>query len=310
MSIFIPLLKREVLEGTNGYIRVPAILAAITVVLVVLSAAGVGGFIDVDGLERKGIENFADMLNRAQAEESDQLSAAITIGYWSMSLLTWMAFPFVVFFSLLGSLYEERRDRSILFWKSMPVDDWQEVLAKLIAPVLIAPITFLGVAIAAQLLIALFLSIVTLFQGGPVLVLWPLGLMITSWFTVVSHYLVYILWALPLLTWLLFVSSFANRMPFLWALLTPAVLIAIEGMFFETATLAKWIGYHLGGWQEYAYDTRGMDINGPRDVLEAITSGWQLQAYGYSFTSLGFWFGLIVAAAFFYGATEMRKRAS
>lgn len=312
MNVFLTLMKREVLENQNGYIRVPLILAGITVVLVLLAMMGVGELNFVENIDRHRVENFGQALELAHQEKGVQLPSAIAVGYWALSIITWMAFPFVIFFSLLGSLYEERRDRSILFWKSMPIDDWQEVLAKLLSPVFIAPATFLVVTIAAQLVIAVILSLVSLFQGGPVLELWPLGLMIIGWFSAISHYLVLALWALPLFGWLLFVSSFANRMPFLWAILTPVVLIVIEGMFFETSELARWIGIHLGGWQDFAFNGfgRNMDLDGPRELFQLLTSGWQLDALGYTLTSLSFWFGIVVATGFFIGATEMRKRAT
>ncbi|WP_262695966.1 hypothetical protein [Kordiimonas aquimaris] len=312
MNIFLTLMKREVLENQNGYIRVPVILAGITISLVILAMLGVGELNFVNSMDHHEVENFGDALSLAQQEEGDELPAAVTVGYWALSMITWMAFPFVVFFSLLGSLYEERRDRSILFWKSMPVDDWQEVLAKLLAPVFIAPATFLAVTIAAQLTIALIISVVTLFQGGPVLELWPVGLMIVGWFTAFMHYLILAVWALPLFAWLLFVSSFANRMPFLWALLTPAVLIAIEAMFFETTELVRWIAIHMGGWQEFAFDGfgRDVDIDGPQELFRMMTSGWQGEALSYTLTSGSFWFGTIIAVGFFFGATEMRKRAT
>lgn len=310
MNTYIALVKREILDGKNGYIRVPIILAAITIALVVLSASGVGQISLIDDFERHEIHNLGDALNKAQQEEGAELPAAITVGYWAISILTWMAFPFVIFFSLLSALYEERRDRSILFWKSMPIDDWQEVLVKLFVPVVVGPAIFLAVTIAAQLVVAFFLSFVVLFQGGPVLELWPLGLMISSWFSAISHYLIWALWALPLLAWVLFVSAYASRLPFMWAILVPAVIFIAEGMFFETYEVLRWVGIQLGGWQDFAFNDMHPNIDGPRDVLGLIFGRAQWEALTYSLGAPRFWFGLIVAAAFVYGSIELRKRAT
>ncbi len=310
MNTYIALVKREILDGKNGYIRVPAILAAITIVLVVLSASGLGELNLVEDFDRHEIENIGDALAMAKEREGAELPAAVTVGYWMLSVLTWMAFPFVIFFSLLGSLYEERRDRSILFWKSMPVDDWQEVLVKLFTTVLIAPLIFLAVTIAAQLIIAFFLSIVVLFQGGPVMSLWPLGLMISSWFSAIGHYVIWALWALPALAWVLFVSAYASRLPFMWAVLVPIVIIAAEGMFFETYEVARWIAIQLGAWQDFAFQGVHPNIEGPRDVLGLVFGRAQWEAFTYSVTSGRFWFGLVIAAGFVFGAIELRKRAT
>jgi len=311
MKIFKALVMREILDGKNGYIRVPVILAGITIALLVLSSLGFGNVMHFDGMEKEGIENLGDAMALVVEKKGADMPAAITIGYWGMTMLPWVAFPFVVFFSLLGSLYEERRDRSILFWKSMPTADWQEVLAKLFVPIVVAPLIFLAVVIAAQLLIAIFMSLIVLVQGGPMLEMWPLGLMIQSWFAAISMYYIHALWVLPLLAWVALVSAYANRMPFLWAILAPAILVAIEGIFFDTTRIARWIAIHLGGWMDIAFHNFGDHhrIDGPRDVLAALLGGPQLHAIGYTLSSLHFWAGLIIAGGFVYAAIEMRKRA-
>ncbi len=311
MKTFQALVKREILDGKNGYIWAPIVLAVVTVVLLVISVAGFGNMIEIHGMEREGIGSFGDALNKLSEKEPDQIGAAVTIGYWSMGSLPWIAFPFVVFFSLLSSLYEERRDRSILFWKSMPVADWMEVLAKLFVPVVVVPFIFMGVVIASQLTIAFFLSIISLFQGGPVLDLWPLGLMMGTWFTGLGSYFVYVLWLLPILSWVLLVSSYANRLPFLWAVLLPIVLAVSEELFFNTHTIARWIAIQLGGWMELALGNFANDtlIHGPKDMLDFIMGPPQMEALTFTLGSMQFWSGLVIAAAFVYGAIEIRKRA-
>jgi ABC-2 type transport system permease protein len=313
MNIFKALVMREILDGKNGYLRVPVILAGLTVALLLLSLIGFGDSFEIDGMDHKGIENLGDAVAHANGKEPEQMSAAVTLGYWAMAGLPWVAFPFVVFFSLLGSLYEERRDRSILFWKSMPTADWQEVAAKLFVPIIIAPMIFLVVTIAAQLLIALILSIVVAIQGGPMLVMWPLGLMVATWAHSFGSYLVYALWALPLFAWVALVSSYANRMPFLWAVLAPAVLVAIEGIFFDTHRILRWIAIHLGGWMDGAFRSYGEtlphDLEGPRDLLNVILGTPFFGTLGYTLTSMQFWAGIIIAGGFIYATIEMRKRA-
>lgn len=311
MNTFTALIKREILDGKNGYIRVPAILAALSVFLVVVSTIGFGATIEFDGVfdNHDRIKNFGEALELAAESEKGEteLPAAVALSYWVMGGISWVALPFVVFFSLLSALYEERRDRSILFWKSMPVADWQEVLAKLITPVLVAPLVFLGVAIAAQLLVAFFLSFVVLFQGGPVLELWPLATMMSTWAMFVVHYAMSTLWMLPLLAWVLFVSSYASRLPFMWAVLPPAVVFAVEGILFETTNVLRWFAIHLGGWQ-VQYGNHDVDIDGPSDFL-ALVFGETWEAFTHSLTSGQFWVGLIIAGGFVFGAIEMRKRA-
>ncbi|WP_286828848.1 MULTISPECIES: hypothetical protein [Kordiimonas] len=313
MNTFTALIKREILDGMNGYIRVPAILAALSVFLVIVSTIGFGATIEFDGVfdRHPEVSNLGEAVEMAANSDKGEheLPAAVTLSYWVMGGISWVALPFVIFFSLLSSLYEERRDRSILFWKSMPVADWQEVLAKLVTPVVVAPLVFLGVAVAAQLLIAFFLSIVVLFQGGPVLEMWPLATMLGTWAVFVTQYAVSTLWVLPLLAWVLFVSSYASRLPFMWAVLPPAVIAAVEGILFETTRFLEWFGVHLGGWQAYAYHDLNPDIDGPRDFLNLVFGGVQMEGLTYTLSSGQFWLGLVIAGGFVYGAIEMRKRA-
>jgi ABC-2 type transport system permease protein len=310
MNTSIALIKREILDGKNGYIRVPLILAGLTIALVLLTSVGVGELNFIDGFKSGKIQNLGEGLELAKQEKAGELPAAVTVGYWALSILTWMAFPFVVFFSLLSSLYEERRDRSILFWKSMPIDDRQEVLAKLFTTVIVCPLIFLVIAIAAQLIIAFLLSIVVLFQGGPVSSLWPVGLMLSSWFSAFGHYLLWALWALPVLAWVMFVSAYAERLPFMWAILTPVVLVIAENMFFDTHTILSWIGIQLGAWQDFAFAHYNEDPTGPRDVLNIMFGRAQWEGLLYSLTSLRFWSGLVIAAGFVFGSIELRKRGT
>lgn len=313
MNTFAALIKREMLDGQNGYVRAPVILAALAVALVVLSAVTVGAELEFQEVVVDGeVGNLSDLLERAQQSEEGQveLPAIVALSYWVMGGLSWVALPFVVFFSLLSSLYEERRDRSILFWKSMPVPDWQEVIAKLVTPVVIAPLIFLAVAVVAQLAVAICFSVVVLFQGGPVSELWPLGFMLWGWVSFFPDMVVWALWALPLLAWVLFVSSYATRLPFLWVVLPIVLIAAIEGIFLESTFFLEWIGMHFGGGiLEAQFGHMDVDIDTPREFYDVILGASQWDMVLNSLMNPQFWIGLLIAAGLIYGSIEMRKRA-
>lgn len=310
MNTMKALIKREYLEGWNYYVRLPAILLALTIFFVVLTVMGVGN-VHFGDMDIRNIESFGEALSLAQAKESEELPAAITLGYWAMSALAWGALPFVVFFSLLGTLYEERRDRSILFFKSLPVTDWQEVLAKLVTIVIIVPIGFFAIIMTAHILTAMLLSAVALVQGGPVSVLWPLGTMISGWVAFGAYYILAILWALPLLAWVLAVSAYASRSPFLFAVLPPIVVMVAEEIFFDSNYFLEWVGLHMGSWQGLVFEVvhGNVDIDGPTDILRHVTIGQMLQGFVKSFVQVEFLFGLLVAAGFIYAAVRLRQRS-
>lgn len=308
------LIKREFLEGKNGYFWTPVIIAAVALGLVLLSSVGIGDFGFNDGRVRVNIDNLGDLLERARSEATEDgkvgdIPATVTLLYSVMSSMVLIAMPFAVFFSLLGSLYEERRDKSILFWKSMPVSDWQEVAAKLVTIAFGVPFIYLGVMIVTQVCIALLISAVSLVQGGPVIELWPILTMVTFWYALVKMFLFLGLWGLPIAMWLLFVSAYASRMPFLFAVLPIVVLIAAEAIVFESASFGSWVVTHIGGWFEQSQLINDHNIDGPKDALAEFTGVGLFDLMGATFLSVRFWLGIVVAAGLFIGTVSLRKRA-
>ncbi|ALK96728.1 hypothetical protein AB595_03210 [Massilia sp. WF1] len=153
----------------------------------------------------------------------------------------------VIFFYCLGALYDERRDRSILFWKSLPVSDGMTVLSKVLTAVCVAPLIAIAFAFAASLGLLLIGCAILSFAGvnmfgallaSPNLYLQPLRL--------VALLPVYAVWALPTVGWLLLVSSWARTKPFLWAVGAPLMVLL----------LAKWISMALGGFEHDALDVQ------------------------------------------------------
>src|SRR5262249_34417013 len=62
----------------------------------------------------------------------------------------------VAAFYCLDALHGERRDRSILFWKSLPVSDRTTVLSKLIVPALILPAIAFALTVVVQFLMLMW----------------------------------------------------------------------------------------------------------------------------------------------------------
>ena len=307
---FTGLVKREFLDGKNGYLYAPLALAGLMLLLILLALVDVGNTIRIDGMEMSGVSSLSEALEKGVAQgEQEQIAGGIALLYWGLSLIIWLAFPFVLVNSLLSSLYEERRDKSILFWKSMPIADWQEVAAKFFTSVFVAFGSYLAITITLQVTVAVILSIVVIFQGGPVLELWPIGNMIYTWVSIVPHYVLVILWALPVIAWITLVSAYAPRMPFMYAFLPPVALIVVEQILTETQYVADWIGYHMGGWEQIMENQFPRHINGPAEAFAAIKGLSFSDLYIHTLSLPTFWGGVILAAVFLYGAVELRKRA-
>ena len=72
--------------------------------------------------------------------------------------------------------YDERKDRSVLFWKSLPVSDRDTVLSKAVSALVVAPTLAISVAIASMFCFLVLISIFVLVHGGnPFTLIWGPG---------------------------------------------------------------------------------------------------------------------------------------
>src|ERR1700686_86194 len=139
-----------------------------------------------------------------------------------------------IFYSL-DALYGERRDRSILFWKSLPVSDLITVLSKLTIPIVILPLLSFAITIATQFIMLLLGSIILLGSGVNIATLWTEASFVHVSLVLLYHFLtVHGLWYAPIYGWLLLVSAWARRAPFLWAGLPPLAVAVAEKIAFNS----------------------------------------------------------------------------
>src|SRR3954464_6865186 len=154
-----------------------------------------------------------------------------------------MAAGFVVgIFYALEALQSERRDRSILFWKSLPVSDITTVLAKASIPMVIIPGISFVLAVAVQSIMMVLHSVVLRANGIPAGVFFSHLQIFQIWAMLGYHLLIlHSLGFAPLYAWLLLVSGWARRLAFLWAALPLVVVAVIENLIFgSSAFLGFW----------------------------------------------------------------------
>jgi len=199
----------------------------------------------------------------------------------------------------LDSLYGERRDRSILFWKSMPVSDWMTVLSKLTIPALILPILSFVVTLATQILMLSLSSVLLLGSGVSESTLWKDSSIFHDSVTMLYHMVtVHGLWYAPFYGWLLFVSALVPRAPLVWALLPPFLIGALEMAIFNSRHFFNLLLERLGGPQ-----TASMAHAHANDVMATMASLGPLEF----FSLPGLWIGLAIAAAFLFAAVRLRR---
>jgi ABC-2 type transport system permease protein len=200
----------------------------------------------------------------------------------------------------LGALHGERADRSILFWKSLPVSDVATVIAKASIPIVLLPLITFVITVVTQILMMLAGSAVLLARGADATVLWSQAQLLPMWAALLYHLVtVHVLYYAPFYAWLLLVGGWARRAAFLWAILPVGAVIVIEKLVFDTSVFAHLLLSRLMG--------------GPAAIPFPPARHMMMQAptlmnVGVFLASPGLWIGLAVFAAFLCVAVWLRRR--
>ncbi len=174
-------------------------------------------------------------------ENKESLDAGLHGIHFAFLITSW----FVVLVYLLNTLYADRRDRSILFWKSMPVSETQTVLTKLAVGLVAVPLVATAASWVVQLVYAVMAMIVASKMGqDPWLVIVPNLHILSAFIKQIGLVLYLSLWALPVCAWLMLASAYAKRSPFIVAVLPIVCVFILEGLLFRSTNFAEWISSH------------------------------------------------------------------
>ena len=210
---------------------------------------------------------------------------------------------------LLDCLYADRKDRSVLFWKSLPISDTTTVMSKLATALIVIPLVYFAAADLTTLLMAFIISVrARAFLGGA---LWQGDL----WLQMQALWLYMIvttaIWYLPVAAYLLVISSWARRAVTLWSLLPPIALILGERWFFGTHVVANQLEVRLFGFPDVAFNpnlgswaTTVVDhdtLRTPADIVSFLD-------FGGFFSSAQTWIGAAAGVALIFAAIQLRMR--
>ena len=316
MNSFPMLIRREFWEHRSLWIA-PLIWVGIIVVMVLW-----GVFVSLSHeeasrvLDAQTVEEIRDM-SEADREKMRHAIALPEAGKqtafaFSYLAIAWFISGFVsivVFFYLIDCLYQERRDRSILFWKSMPVSDTQVVLSKLAVALGVVPIGVLLLAAVTQLF--LFIVLWLRFHGtviGEIMPDWSF----VSWFRAQLIALGVmaggVMWYAPIAGYLLLVSVWARRNVFLWAVLPPVSLIALEGFFFQGTHVVEFIGRRFSGYiTEMNLDSNSFKDQVDHEQMPSIDDVFSALDLSGMFTSAEAWAGIAATAAMIFVTIRIRR---
>jgi len=259
-------------------------------------------FVIVGGVALLGFAVSANGLaerRRAVLFEPAKVRHAIEQPYDIMAIMMMFTAFVVGVFYCLDALHGERRDRSILFWKSLPVSDLTTILSKVTIPLVILPLLTLAVVMVVQFIMALMTSVILLAHGMSPASTWSYIPFFLNWVCLLYGLAAIALWHAPIYGYLLLVSGWVRRATFLWAVLPLIVIQIFEKITFGTSYFGSFVKHRVFGFAPGAFDF--LDRHDPTiDSLSQLTPGKYL-------TSPGVWIGLLVAAAFLAVAVRMRR---
>ena len=273
--------RRELWENRSIYIA-PLIVACVELFGFLVSTVGLP--------ERR---RAALLLDPAKAR------AAIEVPYDVTAVMLILTAFVVGLFYCLDALYGERRERSILFWKSLPVSDPTTVLSKISVPLIVLPLVTFAVIIATQILMLLWTSVLLISHGMSPSSTWTYVPLFQQCFVLLYGLAAIAIWHAPIYGWALLVSGWARRATFLWAVLPLLAMSIFEKITFNTSHFAALLKDRLVGFAPNAFafsPHRGVAI----DSLVQLTPGRYL-------STPGLWLGLLFAAVFVVAAIRLRR---
>ena len=286
--------RRELWEHRSLY------LAPMVVAAVLLLAMIVGAF---------KLPPAIAMFDPLSANKQRELGAA---PYAVVALILVVTAMVVALFYCLDALFGERRDRSVLFWKSMPVSDRTAVLAKVAVPMLVVPMFLFALITATQLVVLVGHVLLWAVKGlsvGNLLQRLPFADMSLG----VAHMVITLaIWYAPVYAWLLLVSAWAQRSPLAWAVVPWIAITAIEQLMFRTSYMAKWLRDRFFGGFDAAFSTR----EPLADLAQKMQQNGATNVHGAEYTPdvMRFlsnpetWLGIAIAVALIAATIWLRRR--
>ena len=296
---YLALIRRELWEHRSIWLT-PIVIAGVVTLGTLTALMFAGEFAHELDLAIFGAQNIAGDMER---------KAVLTGFFVGSSWLFLLGLGVLTIFYTLDSLYAERKDKSILFWRSLPVTDAETVISKLLTAVVLIPAFAIVAIIGTHIVNLIVTSIWVSIKGGDAgLLIWGSVPLLDNWLATALTVFGMAIWMSPFLGWFLFVSAYTKRSPLLMAFLPLVLIPMIEGIFFRSANFAEAV------WGRGAKIPlfSGIDIEtffdeGHARVSEEMVSLLAHLDLGKFVTSIDTWIGIIVCGLLTTAAIYVRR---
>jgi ABC-2 type transport system permease protein len=291
-------IRRELWENRSIYLA-PLIAAGVVLIAFVFSLGYLPG-----------------TMHKLPGLDSSRQHVLLAAPYDASAIMIILVSVLVAWFYCLEALHGERRDRSVLFWKSLPVSDLTTVLSKATIPLVVLPLLAFAIVMVMHLIMLMLSSVVLLSNGSSPAPLWHEVPAFENSLTLLYGLVTLALWYAPIYGWLLLVSAWAERATLLWAVLPPLVISIAERILFHTSYIGSMIkGRLFHGFAEafvIKAQTSGITPDGtgahPRMSHEQLAQIMNPIPDPAKFlTSPSVWIGLAAAAALIGAAIWLRR---
>ena len=293
------LIRREIWEHRSIYVTPIAIA-------VVVSLVSLAGMVTMSAFDKE--VNMA-LFGASNIAGDAERRAALTVYFLGTSWVFLFALAILTTFYALDSLYAERKDKSILFWRSLPITDAETVVSKLLTAVIVLPLVTVATIIATHIVNLVITSIWVMFKGGSAAhLIWGSVPLLDNWAAALIVTLAGAIWMSPFIGWFLFVSAFTKRSPLLMAFMPLIIIPIIEWIFFRSKLFASAVfgrGELIPLFREmdveHFFDEERMQVN------EAMVSLLAHIDLGKFLVSPSVWAGIVVCALFATAAIYVRR---
>lgn len=293
MSRFFWLIRREIWEHKAIWVA-PAIVLACLLLAVITGNVHLGPIGEMDA---------TTALGTLAPEKQVKLLLMV---YAGLALVVYMVLGIVAFFYALDSLYADRRDRSVLFWKSLPLSDAETVLSKFAVAIIVIPLVALIGALLAQLMVAGGGAAMLEFAGASGRIMWQPDALLGGMAVAVLWCVTAILWYTPVVAYLMLASAWAPKGPFLWAVLPPVAISVLELVLLRTTYVEGFFTDRLFGLYRLLGSEERAGADGDTNVtrLSEIDLAGSL---GNFYTSSELWLGVVAAGVLLAAAMWVRR---